>query len=211
MTCTEFQEVLGESLEAQTSAEQQAHLHACRACAVLVQDLRLIQEQAALLPLDEPSPRVWMGIREALEKEGLITDAEPARVLRPVWSWPRLLWAPAWQVGAMAAALVVVCGMIVSDAISPQPMLPDATQALVQPALAEDDVTLLQAVEARSPRLRPAYEESLRGANAYIADAQQSLDENPNDTQAREMLMRAYQQKAAIYEMAMARSAETIR
>ena len=211
MTCAEFQEVLGETLEGQVGAEHRDHLNACAACAVLIQDLRLIQEQAAQLPLDEPSPRVWMGIRETLEKEGLISDAEPARVLRPVWSWPRFLWSPAWQVGAMAAALVVVCGMIVSDVVYPKHMAPEVTQALVQPALPEDDVTLLKAVEARSPGLRPAYEDSLRGANAYIADAQQSLDENPNDAQAREMLMRAYQQKAAIYEMAMAHSAESIR
>ncbi|HXE90992.1 MAG TPA: hypothetical protein VNK82_08530 [Terriglobales bacterium] len=209
MTCTEFQKVLGDTLEGPTGAEQQAHLDACAVCAVLVQDLHLIREEAARLPLAEPGPQVWLGIHQALEKEGLIKDAEPARVLRPVWSLPRFLGSPGWQVGAMAAALAVVCGMILSDAIAPR-LAPDATQALLQSALPEDDVTLLQAVEARSPALRPAYEESLRGANAYIADVQQSLVENPNDARAREMLMRAYQQKAAIYEMAMAHSAEPI-
>jgi hypothetical protein len=210
MTCAEFQEVLGETLEGQPGAEQQAHLSGCAACAVLFQDLRLIQEQAAQLPLAEPDPRVWMGIREALEKEGLITDAEPVEVLRPAWSLPRFLWSPAWQVGTMAAALAVVCSMIVYDAVYPNQVTPDVTQAVVQP-LPEEDANLLQAMEARAPGLRPAYEESLRGANAYIADAQQSLSENPADARAREMLMRAYQQKAAIYEMAMAHSAEPIR
>jgi hypothetical protein len=100
--------------------------------------------------------------------------------------------------------------MIVYDAVSPNQAMPDVTQAVVQP-LPEEDANLLQAMEARAPGLRPAYEESLRGANAYIADAQQSLSENPTDARAREMLMRAYQQKAAIYEMAMAHSAEPIR
>lgn len=209
MTCKELQEVLGETLEGQPGTEQQAHLSGCAACAVLLQDLRLIREQAAQLPLAEPNPRVWMGIREALEKEGLIKDAAPAQVLRPVWSLPRFLWSPAWQVGTMAAALAVVCGMIVADAVYPKQLAPEVTQALVQP-LPEEDANLLQAVEARAPGLRPAYEESLRGANAYIADAQQSLSENPTDARAREMLMRAYQQKAAIYEMAMAHSAEPI-
>ncbi|HSA93085.1 MAG TPA: hypothetical protein VLE48_08760 [Terriglobales bacterium] len=210
MTCKELQEVLGETLEGQPGAEQQAHLDGCAACTVLLQDLRLIREQAAQLPLAEPNPRVWMGIREALEKEGLITDAAPAQVLRPDWSLPRFLWSPAWQVGTMAAALAVVCGMIISDAVYPKQAMPDETQALVQP-LPEEDANLLQAMEARAPGLRPAYEESLRGANAYIADAQQSLSENPTDARAREMLMRAYQQKAAIYEMAMSHSAEPIR
>jgi len=57
-------------------------------------------------------------------------------------------------------------------------------------------------VEQRDPGLRTTYETNLHNVNAYIADARQSLAEDPDSVEARGYLMQAMEQKAMLYEMA---------
>ena len=54
----------------------------------------------------------------------------------------------------------------------------------------------------RAPAARTAYQQSMRNVNAYIRDAKKAADDDPDDAVAREHLMNAYEQKAALYEMA---------
>ena len=57
-------------------------LATCAVCRDLVSDLRYIAEQAKLLvPMHEPSPRVWDGIEEKLKVEGLVKPAQARRAL----------------------------------------------------------------------------------------------------------------------------------
>lgn len=73
MTCADFQRDLPEIFENGSSAKQDEHLKNCPVCADLVADLKYIAEQAKLLvPMHDPSPRVWDGIQKSLEKEGLM-------------------------------------------------------------------------------------------------------------------------------------------
>jgi hypothetical protein len=74
MTCAEFQKVLPYIIEGSGSAEeQQQHLVTCHVCSDLIADLRYIAEAAKLLvPMEDPSPRVWTGIQESLEREGMV-------------------------------------------------------------------------------------------------------------------------------------------
>jgi hypothetical protein len=77
MTCAEFQKVLPEIIDGGGTEEQQKHLETCKVCADLVADLRYIAEAAKLLvPMEDPSPRVWNNIEREVEREGL---ARPAR------------------------------------------------------------------------------------------------------------------------------------
>jgi hypothetical protein len=77
MTCAEFQKVLPYIIDGGGSAEEQEHLQTCPVCSDLVADLRYIADVAKLLvPMEDPSPRVWNGIEKALESERL---AKPAR------------------------------------------------------------------------------------------------------------------------------------
>jgi hypothetical protein len=77
MTCAEFQKVLPEIIDGGGTEEQQKHLETCKVCADLVADLRYIAEAAKLLvPMEDPSPRVWNNIEKEVEREGL---AKPAR------------------------------------------------------------------------------------------------------------------------------------
>lgn len=81
MNCAEFQRELPLIIDSGGSLEQEEHRRTCEVCRSLVTDLRYIAEQAKLLvPMFEPSPKVWDGIAEKLEVEGLV---RPAQLRRP--------------------------------------------------------------------------------------------------------------------------------
>jgi len=197
MTCAEFQRVLPYIIDTGGNAEQEQHLRECAVCSDLVQDLRYIADQAKLLvPMEDPSPRVWEGLQKSLEREGLV-KAAPAR--RP------LLGAPAhgWQWAVAVAALVILA---IASFLLHRPEaapLSMATGSQSQPtATDQDDQQVLQAVATLPPDVRSTYEQGLKDVNAYISDARRSVDQDPNDPDAREFLMQAYEQKAMLYQMA---------
>ena len=70
MTCAEFQKVLPYIIDSGGNPEQEAHLASCPVCHDLVMDLRYIAEVAKLLvPMEEPSGRVWDGVRQGIDTE----------------------------------------------------------------------------------------------------------------------------------------------
>ena len=76
MTCAEFQKALPYIIDGDGSAEEQQHLASCHICSDLIADLLYIAEAAKLLvPMEDPSPRVWTGIQESLEREGMVKPA----------------------------------------------------------------------------------------------------------------------------------------
>jgi hypothetical protein len=74
---------------------------------------------------------------------------------------------------------------------------------VVEPGPSTEDQQFLSEVSQRAPSMRATYEDQLRSVNAYIAAAQAYLDRNPNDEDARQHLMEAYQQKALLYQLAL--------
>jgi len=73
MTCAEFQKALPYIIDGGGANEEQQHLATCEVCADLVADLGYIAERAKLLvPMVDPSPRVWEAIQRCLEQEGLM-------------------------------------------------------------------------------------------------------------------------------------------
>ena len=211
MTCNEFHQILPEFADG-GSAEQQAHLKSCPVCSELVSDLKAISQQARLLRAsEEPNPRLWNSIEIALREEGLIRQPQREPRLAVVPESRR--WSRAWLLPVTAAVLVVF-GLVVFKR-NPVPP-PGARQASStanagqnKPLLAgsdKEDQQLLDMVESRTPALRAAYENELRNVNAYIRDAEQSVETDPNDEEAQQTLMEAYGQKAVVYELAMDRS-----
>jgi len=102
--------------------------------------------------------------------------------------------------------------------------MPAATQAAVHPnqtperrvsvpqkreevapleADAFDDQQLMQEVSTRAPAMKTSYENDLRSVNSYIRDAEAYLEQHPEDEEARQHLMDAYEQKAFLYQMAL--------
>ncbi len=217
MNCTEFQEILPEVFEAGRTAEQAAHLKSCPRCSGLLADLDLIAREARQLQeLAEPSPRVWNSIEIELRREGVIREAQGG----PTLVAPR---ARPWNLGAWlapVAALALVAfgiGLYQKGSLSPQspPQLTATAPAQIstpqaaknQPANNNnEDQQLLAAVASRSPAMRAQYASNLQNVNAYIRDAEESAQADPNDEEAQQIVMDAYEQRAAVYEMALDRS-----
>jgi hypothetical protein len=141
-----------------------------------------------------------------LQQEGLIRQPqqERARTLVPLLGW-KLRWLV-----PLAAAFLVVFGVLMHERRGVQPELAKRGTPPVGVVTADlmpsEDQQLLNTVAARMPSMRDAYEANLRSVNAYIRDAEQSANSNPNDEVAQQYLMNAYEQKAMVYEMALDRS-----
>jgi hypothetical protein len=207
MTCEEFDRVLRELGDAH-GIEQEAHLKSCSACSDMVSDLSAISQEARLLKSsEEPSPWVWNSIEVALRQDGLIRQPQGDRSSTFA---PLLGWKVRWLV-PLAAAFLVAFGVLMHERGSSQ--RPDSVvvvTARLQPGNADvmaiDDQQLLNTVAARMPSMRAGYEANLRSVNAYIRDAEQSAHSDPNDEVAQQYLMKAYEQRAMVYEMALDRS-----
>ncbi len=211
MNCAEFQKVLPYIIETGGNAEEEAHLKSCAVCSDLVADLKYIAEAAKLLlPMREPSTRVWNGIHSALQREGLVRPVAGTARFRPqaaaVLSWRH--WGTGGGLLVLAALLLFAISAIwfrntrePATAVNATP--PPA--ASVTPA-DDDDAQLLRVVQQRSPALLATYRENLDSVNAYIRDAKRSLEQDPNDMGVRDHLMRAYNEKVLLYSMALVRS-----
>jgi len=214
MNCAEFQRLLPNIIESGGNAEEEAHLHSCAVCSDLVQDLRYIAEAGKLLlPMQDPSPRVWNGIRGALEREGLVRP--PAGMVRFPTPAPALSprrWATGGTLMAFAAMLLFTISIIWfrnNNTHQASPALTASVPAAVPSAsVDEDDAQMLSMVQQKSPALLSTYRENLDTVNAYIRDAKRTVELDPTDMGARGHLIRAYDQKALLYEMAMYRSGE---
>jgi hypothetical protein len=273
MTCAEFEHVLPEIVDGERTAEQQAHLSSCPACASVIADLNLISQQADILRAteepgprvwmsiastleqwesemdeisqqakllqaadepnprvwnsiqasleqwqsemkqvsdeavflqesDEPSPRVWNSLEIALRQEGLIRPAQKDRSATATWSG-RLHWA--WF--APVAAAIILLGVTVSQrGDSPQSVHKIASAETPSTLQVNEDQQMLDAVALRSPAMRVEYETNLKNVNSYIHDAELSVKSDPNDEEAQESLVNAYEQKSMLYDMALDRS-----
>ena len=198
MSCAEFQRVLPYIIETGGNAEQERHLRECAVCSDLVADLKYIVEQAKLLvPMEDPSPQVWEGIKASLEREGRI---KPAR------SRGRLLGPISWIAALGVIILVVFSAFLVERSRQQQAAAsvenitpPLQTVSLNTVPTEQDDELLLQQVAASRPSSASTYQSTLQQVNASIADAKKTLEQNPDDEDARQSLMRAYQQKAVLY------------
>jgi hypothetical protein len=216
MNCSEFQEILPEVFEGGRTAEQESHLKSCPMCSGLVADLDLIAREARQLQeVAEPSQRVWNSIEIALRQEGIIRDPRLGPSLVP--ARPRR-WSMAW-LAPVAALVLVAFGIVIYQRGSRDSRLAahlDTTTPSLVAILpnsqkpsnvnnSEDD-QLLAAVASRSPAMQAQYASNLQNVNAYIKDAEESAQADPNDEEAQQIVMDAYEQRATVYEMALDRS-----
>ena len=204
MTCAEFQRVLPYIIDTGGNAEQEEHLRHCPVCADLVADLKYIADQAKLLvPMEDPSPRVWEGLQKSLEREGLVKSAPARRSLLGLplgdWQW----------FAAGAVIVLLLAGILLTRNTAPaEPSGTSQLASITGPDLTStEDQEIIDHVAQLSPDLRATYTQGLHDVNSYIADAERSVRDNPDDDTARQLLMYAYQQKALLYKMA-ARSSQ---
>lgn len=212
MNCAEFQEVLQEVFDGDRTAEQEAHLQSCSVCSSLVVELDLIANEARQLQeVAEPNARVWASIEIALRQEGIIHEPQIRPTLVP--PVPRR-WSMNW-LAPVAAAAVIATGVVVYQRGSVLPSTPAGPAvAQVTPnklpitplSVNDEDRQLLDALASRSPAAQKQYASNLQNVNAYIRDAEESAQADPNDEEAQQIVMDAYEQRAAVYEMALDRS-----
>jgi len=206
MNCAEFQKALPEIIEGSGNAEQQAHGKSCPVCSDLVQDLRYIAEQAKLLvPMHDPNPRVWAGIQGSLEREGLVRPSTVGRFQPQVMAGGGSRWGTYARLGAVAALALVAFLVINYRGGTETPANPTTASVSTTGAAANadpNDAKLVAEVSQQAPERAEVYKRSMQDVNAYIADAQKSVDQDPTDDAAREHLLLAYDQKAMLYEMA---------
>jgi hypothetical protein len=211
MNCEEFQEILPEVFESGRTAERESHLQSCSVCSSLVAELDLIANEARQLQeVSEPSPRVWASIEIALRQEGIIHEPQLRPTLVP--SVPRR-WSIGWLAPVVAAA-VIAAGVAVYQRGSVQTSFPSAGPPVAKVApkpitplnVPDEDKQLLDALASRSPAAQKQYASNLENVNAYIHDAEASAQADPNDEEAQQIVMDAYEQRAAVYEMALDRS-----
>lgn len=230
MKCEDVQRILPEMMDGARDAEFQTHVEKCPACSELVSDLELISSEAhQLAESDEPPARVWLAIAAQLRSEGLIR--EPAtQPTRPLPAAHRR-WN-AWWLVPVAAALLIAGSYIIkpksAQEVVQQQQQPQPQQAVVvqpqqpqeaptvTPALKNapnlssgsetanlEDQQFLQEVSTRAPGQRATYENELRAVNSYVNDAKAYVQQHPEDEDARQHLMDAYEQKAMLYQMAL--------
>jgi hypothetical protein len=217
MTCAEFQAVLPYIIDSGGNADEQEHLRGCALCSGLVADLKYIADQAKLLvPMVEPGNKVWDGIKSSLEREGIVKDRARGRLLNP---FPRTRWGPATWMLPVAALVVVSVGLFLyrnnagadNATAAEKPTTtayPNLATDSADPALINDnqEQQVLSQLGEQAPSLRQTYEQELRDVNSYISDARTSVQRDPDDEEARQALMEAYDQKVMVYAMAMQHS-----
>ncbi len=203
MNCPEFERLLPEIVDGgEWNAEQRSHAQTCNACAALLNDLRVIaQEAKQLAASEEPSPRVWQELRKSLEAESLIRPQRPS-------FFGKLL--PRWRAAIVplaATAAIVVALLVYRTGPGPVDVTrnPSQPQAQLVDVLDQDDLQLLASISEKGPAMRAEYEKNLKHVNAYIRDAKKTAEQNPTDAEARDQLVTAYEQKAMVYDMAMDR------
>jgi hypothetical protein len=210
MNCAEFQKFLPELIDSDRNPEQESHLKSCPECSGLVADLNLISREAPQLQeFAEPSPRVWNSIEIVLRREGLIREPQLGPALVPP---VRRSWMLAWLAPVAALALLAVGVLIYQRGVREQnaaqqpPSSPVAHLSVPPSKTVNEDQQLLEAVGSRSPAMQAQYASDLQNVNAYIHDAEQSAQADPNDEEAQQIVMDAYEQRATVYEMALDRS-----
>jgi len=126
----------------------------------------------------------------------------------------------AWLAPAAAALIVTAFVLYRRDmteqaTVMPPPAAPVTTASSAPAAalghtadtgVAGDDQQLLEEIGSRSPAMRAEYASNLQTVNAYIRDAEESAKEDPNDEEAQNSVMNAYEQRAMVYQLAMDRS-----
>lgn len=233
MTCGEVRRILPERMENAQDGELGAHLKSCPSCSELLSDLQLISREARqLAAIDEPAPRLWARIAAALRSEGIIREPEAAKsapIATPRRGWS-LWWLAPVAAALVAGASYLVSHQPASQVAEQKPAVvrtpatpapaaevPETVARTTAPKSSastgkrrdleaepsEEDQQFLSEVGQRAPSLRSTYEDQLRSVNAYIRAAQAYLDQNPNDEEARQHLMEAYQQKALLYQIAL--------
>jgi hypothetical protein len=220
MKCEQFVRILEQQEDGPLPKQAAAHLQECGACRALSADLGAIRDAALELSAGEETPpeRVWIELRNQLEAEGLIREAQPASRNIEVTSssWWSLFQRPAIA-GAFLALLLTASGAIGFLSNAPQVSVESriAPPQEVSPTLTADNVfreEILTAgndsiaeLEHQNAAVTQSIRRNLQLVDNLITICEKSVREQPDNQMARDYLYGAYQQKAELLATAMNR------
>lgn len=107
---------------------------------------------------------------------------------------------------ALAAMIIFAAVLANYKPHLPSTQVPAQNNGAQSAQLESDDQAIISRISQQDENVRRAYEDALKEANAYIADAEQAVKQDPQDAEAQEQLLEAHQQKEMLYQMATARS-----
>ncbi len=198
MRCEEFAIYASGWLEGERTPQAVSHLATCARCSAKMADLELIVSTAANLPELDPPERVWVSLRNELEREGLLGGRKSLleRMREMIPAEPRTALATG-LISALAALLLFL----------PQAPLGERARnardnsavwdlARVHEQLANAEAETGQDVHFRDPQVAASYQQNLALVDDLIGECQKRVNEDPNDELSRQYLVTAYQQKA---------------
>jgi hypothetical protein len=216
MQCQQFLDSAADWMEGNRSSEAQAHRSACLRCGAIITDLEAIQHAAPLLaePFAEPPARVWLAIRAGLEAEGILRtprsrfDGLIGGLKDLLASAPRPVMAGAYA--ALFAAGVALFFATSSNHRAPQLGASNTPEIAVMQTsqtsapsdrtysaqLASVEQNTMGTVRAQDPAVAASYRQNLAIVDNFISVCEKRVEQDPQNSVAREYLLNAYQQKA---------------
>ena len=221
MQCEQFEQMLEQQDEGALPKAALAHLETCEACRALLADFDAIHDMGLELGHEGVAPpeHVWVSLRNQLEAERLIHDAEEAplsaRHTSPGW------WS-VFQRPAVAGAflgLVLAAASTVSywsnfaqTAVHSQLALQQETSPVpaADSVFKEEVLTVgndsIPGLQRQDTAVTDSIRRNLQIVDNFIAICEKSVREQPDNQMAREYLYGAYQQKAELLATATNRS-----
>lgn len=205
MNCSEFLDHIDEWIEGQEVPGARDHSRSCTNCRGLAEDLGSIRLAAITLPEadEDPSPRIWAGIRAQLEQEGLIRTGHARPVRQPAgWFDSIFSFIPRPALATAYVGALVVAGFALSGPIhvrTNQDGWREGTQrstAELNAQLGEAEKTVMASLATFSPEVTADLRQNLSIVDNDIALCEKSVQESPESEIARDYLYNAYQQKA---------------
>ncbi|MGQ9801403.1 MAG: anti-sigma factor family protein [Candidatus Saccharicenans sp.] len=221
MRCHQAQRLINELLDGELRekdrSQLQAHLDSCRDCRELYEDLKAIKD--TVVPADEmePSKEVWEKLKSRLQAEVIPQLEERTEAVKQERSLgKRTRWfqlpSPVFRYGLVSLVfLALMAGAFFLGRHYRQAPQPGVQVAAENPALQKIKEaefyyrqaiqSLTQAVEESGKGLPPEMVEILQ-VNLSLLDrtielCQQAVNEQPDNLQAREYLLSAYNSKAS--------------
>jgi hypothetical protein len=213
LECQRFNAELPLYLEGESGTRVERHAAQCGACRAQLNELRAIQAMARQLPEDSPSPAMWEHLHDMLASEGLI------RSRRRAWlTWLEQLTLPGRLIPASVIAVLAVIGLLIITSSHPRngrvniaetSSAPSAKanyaveEASVERTVTQMDRAYQSQLGSLDPAVREDYQRGIESLNHSIRECSETLQQAPENSLAREYLMQAYAQKAALLASAL--------
>jgi hypothetical protein len=225
MQCEQFERILEQQDDGALPKPALAHLEGCEACRSLSADFSAIHDMALELGAEDIAPpeRVWISLRNQLEAERLIQDAQVDAPEAVRSSGPaRLGWWTVFQRPAVAGAFL---GLVLAAAATvgyrsnaPQTAVNSqfSLQQEISPVPSADSVfkeevltvgnDSIPGLQRQDTAVTDSIRHNLQIVDNFIAICEKSVREQPDNQMAREYLYGAYEQNAELLATATNRS-----